>query len=345
MKPKVSVIIPIWNVEKYLKRCLDSILNQSLRDIEIILVDDESPNNCPQMCDDYMKYDNRIKVIHKKNQGLGMARNSGLEIATGEYVIFIDSDDFVDLRMFEILYNTAKKYNLDACYSGFNYYNNGVVLSKPEVQLPVYYNGEKNVKSFILDLVGPSPDFPREVKYSMSVCKTIFKTELIKINKIKFVSERIMASEDLIFELDFLPKATNVAVIPDCLYYYCNNEGSITRSYTDLKYERIKKCLIEVKNKLSLYFFEENYAIHYKRYLFLSLRGILSHEFFSVNKSFRAKYKNAEKRINDDVFQFLFSDYPYNKLELKKRLLYKSLKNRYILFVYLILFLQRLLKK
>lgn len=345
MIPKVSVIVPIWNVEKYLKRCLDSILNQTLEDIEVILVDDESPDNCPQMCDDYMKLDNRIKVIHKKNQGLGMARNSGLEIATGEYVTFIDSDDFVDLKMFEILYNTASKNNLDACYSGFNYYNDGVVYPKPEVQIPIFYNGEGNVKSFVLDLVGPYPEFPREVKYSMSVCKTIFKTEIVKTNKIKFVSERIMASEDLIFELDFLPKATNIAVIPDCLYYYCNNEGSITRTYSELKYERIRKCLLEVKNKLDFYFKKEDYLIHYKRYLFLSLRGVLSHEFFSVDKTFKIKYQNAVKRINDEVFQPLFLDYPYSKLELKKRLLYKSLKNRSILLVYLILFLQKIMKK
>jgi len=94
-KPKVSVIVPIYNVEKYFERCMRSLLNQTLKEIEIILVDDESPDNCPAMCDEYAGTDNRVKVIHKKNEGLGFARNSGLEIATGEYVAFVDSDDFV----------------------------------------------------------------------------------------------------------------------------------------------------------------------------------------------------------------------------------------------------------
>ena len=83
---KVSVIVPVYNVEKYLDRCMQSLLNQTLKDIEIIMVDDGSPDNCPKMCDDYAKQDSRVKVIHKKNAGLGLARNSGLEVATGEYV-------------------------------------------------------------------------------------------------------------------------------------------------------------------------------------------------------------------------------------------------------------------
>ena len=100
---KVSIIVPIYNVEKYLHRCVDSIINQSHKDLEIILVDDESPDKCPEMCDEYAKQDSRVKVIHKKNGGLGYARNSGLEIATGEYVAFIDSDDYVEPDMVEKL--------------------------------------------------------------------------------------------------------------------------------------------------------------------------------------------------------------------------------------------------
>ena len=95
MKPKVSIIVPVYNVEKYLDRCMESLLNQTLKDIEIILVDDGSPDNCPQICDEYAKKDSRVKVVHKVNAGLGYARNSGLDVASGEYVAFVDSDDYV----------------------------------------------------------------------------------------------------------------------------------------------------------------------------------------------------------------------------------------------------------
>ena len=104
MDVKVSVIVPVYNVEKYLDRCLDSIINQTLNEIEIILVDDGSTDSSGEKCDEYKKKDLRIKVIHKKNKGLGYARNSGLEVATGKYIAFVDSDDYIDRRMFESLY-------------------------------------------------------------------------------------------------------------------------------------------------------------------------------------------------------------------------------------------------
>ena len=104
--PLISVIVPIYNVEKYLDRCVDSIINQTYKNLEIILVDDGSPDNCPQMCDDYAKKDSRIKVVHKENGGLSDARNVGMEVATGEYVSFIDSDDYISLDFYETLLET-----------------------------------------------------------------------------------------------------------------------------------------------------------------------------------------------------------------------------------------------
>lgn len=107
--PKVSIVVPIYKVEKYIDRCLDSLLNQTLKDIEIILVDDGSPDNCPKICDEYVQKDARVRVIHKQNEGLGYARNSGMDVAAGEYIAFVDSDDFVDVKMFGTLYSEAKK--------------------------------------------------------------------------------------------------------------------------------------------------------------------------------------------------------------------------------------------
>lgn len=106
--PLISVIVPIYNVENYLPRCVDSIINQSYKNLEIILVDDGSPDNCPKICDEYTKRDNRIRVVHKENGGLSDARNAGMQVATGEYVSFIDSDDWVDVDFITALYNGIK---------------------------------------------------------------------------------------------------------------------------------------------------------------------------------------------------------------------------------------------
>ena len=107
-RPKISLIVPCYNVERYLDTCVKSLVEQTLEDIEIILVNDLSPDRVPEMCDKWASNDRRVKVIHKKtNEGLGYARNSGLDIATGEYVAFIDSDDYVDTKMYEMLYNLS----------------------------------------------------------------------------------------------------------------------------------------------------------------------------------------------------------------------------------------------
>ena len=110
--PNVSIIIPIYNVEQYLRRCVDSVLQQTLENIEIILVDDGSPDNCPLICDQYKAQDNRVKVVHKKNGGLSSARNAGLKIATGEYILFLDSDDWIEPETAEELVSIAEKYRV-----------------------------------------------------------------------------------------------------------------------------------------------------------------------------------------------------------------------------------------
>ena len=107
---KVSVVVPIYNVERFLCQAVDSILNQTLKDIEVILVDDGSPDNCGKICEEYAKKDSRVRVIHQKNGGLGNAYNNGIALASGEYIGFVEPDDWIEPEMYEIMYNNAKKY-------------------------------------------------------------------------------------------------------------------------------------------------------------------------------------------------------------------------------------------
>ena len=130
MRPGVvSVVLPIYGVEKYLDRCVTSIVNQTYSNLEIILVDDGSRDNCPQMCDAWAEKDSRIKVVHKANAGLGMARNTGIENATGEYICFFDSDDYVALDTIEKAYALAKKEASDLVIFGLSRVDrNGTVV-------------------------------------------------------------------------------------------------------------------------------------------------------------------------------------------------------------------------
>ena len=116
--PLISVIIPVYNVEKYLKKCIDSVINQTYTNLEIILVSDTSPDNCEKICDDYAEKDSRIKVIHKEKNGLSAARNAGIDIASGKYIGFVDSDDYIALDMYELLYKNILKENADISACG-----------------------------------------------------------------------------------------------------------------------------------------------------------------------------------------------------------------------------------
>lgn len=112
-QPKISVIVPVYKVENFLDRCVESIVGQTYENLEIILVDDGSPDNCPSMCDKWAEKDRRIKVIHKENGGVSSARNAALDIVSGDYIGFVDSDDWIDPGMYEFLYENSQKYDAD----------------------------------------------------------------------------------------------------------------------------------------------------------------------------------------------------------------------------------------
>ena len=152
----VSIIVPVYNVEKYLNRCINSIVGQSYKNTEIILVDDESPDNCPKMCDEWKLKDNRIIVIHKKkNGGLGYARNSGMSIARGEYITFIDSDDWIDNKHIESLVNLIEKNKSDCVLGGHTIVKaNGKQIKSPIKLKKEIYNDEEIIEYIVKPLVG-----------------------------------------------------------------------------------------------------------------------------------------------------------------------------------------------
>lgn len=246
---KLSIIVPIYNVEKYLDRCMVSLLNQTLKDIEIIMVDDGSPDNCPKMCDEYAKNDNRVKVVHKKNGGLGFARNSGLEIAKGEYIAFVDSDDYVDLNMYEKLYKTAKEYNNEAVFCGFKKeFSPNRFIECKECDTYTEYSSDK-MNELVLDFIAAPPHCKSEYIHDMSVWHSIYKRSIIEDNNIRFISERDYASEDIPFQIDFLKCCKKIGFIPNIFYVYCYNGGSLTKSFKPEKFKKIQALYYLLKER------------------------------------------------------------------------------------------------
>ncbi|MBS5089091.1 MAG: glycosyltransferase family 2 protein [Streptococcus lutetiensis] len=253
MKDLVSVIVPVYNVEKYIHRCITSIINQSYSELEIILVDDGSSDSSGLICDEYALKDKRIKVIHKKNGGLGYARNSGLDCATGKYVTFIDSDDYVEQDMIEKLYKDLIGVEADTCIGGFQrVYHNGTFVYENPLSGRVFEKEEiliKVLSKMFGQLVNSS-------SLEMSVWKVLFSNELIQKYNIRFPSEREFISEDIIFDTEYYAKANRVVMSSDVGYYYCDNEDSLTTKYNPNRFDLQVKLyleLIERVKRLKIY--------------------------------------------------------------------------------------------
>ncbi len=226
MTPLVTIVIPIYNVEKYLDRCIESVVNQTYSKLEIILVDDESPDNCPQMCDEWAKKDSRIKVIHKKNAGLGMARNSGLDIATGEYICFLDSDDYIDLTLVEKCIDSIDSYNSDVVIFGRkDVDDNGVVGEMSIDSTKKVFSGEA-VKNELLPAI-----FSYKMGFGVSAVGRMYRTDIFKNHDLRFKSEREIISEDAFFALELFSKNVTVSLVKDNLYYYYRRSDSLTHVY------------------------------------------------------------------------------------------------------------------
>ena len=213
MNPLISVIIPIYNVEKYLARCVDSIVNQTYKNLEIILVDDGSPDRCPQMCDDYAKKDSRIKVVHKKNGGLSNARNAGMAVATGEYISFIDSDDYVSDDFFECLLDVMNKENSDIaeCSVVKFYEDNRFDEFSDDLSVKTY-----DTQDAMSALIAENP-------FHQHVWNKLYKTELVK--DIPYAVGKL--NEDEFWTYLVFGRANKVARINKTMYYYFQRSSSI----------------------------------------------------------------------------------------------------------------------
>lgn len=258
---KVSIIIPVYNTGKFLKRCIDSIINQTLDDIEIICVNDGSTDNSPGILEEYTDKDSRIKIINQENQGISCARNKGIECAEGEFIGFVDSDDWVDRDFFEKLYSAAQKYNADIA-AGEIVQTNGIKFKKF-----LKFNSEKvftntNKKYKVCNI-------PRRCY----VWNKIYKRIALDNCNIKFPSGRNF--EDIVWTHAVVDKTRFLATVPDTCYYYYENTDSISKSFTKKNEEDLQLANKECMEYIRLNHIKVNYK-HYsadKRILF-KLLGI-----------------------------------------------------------------------
>lgn len=237
MQPLISIIIPVYKVEKYIRRCIDSVIAQTYHDWELILVDDGSPDRSGVICDEYAAKDSRISVYHKENGGVSSARNLGLDKAKGEWVTFVDSDDTILPDCLNICVETIKRNNLDMLQYSFE-------LVNPEGK-PV---GERTVRSGVLSF----DEYVSNGSVAFSACSTFFKRESIIRNKLYF-SENLKYAEDLQFTLRYMSFCNRIMSIDKLLYKYYMNPQSATHGKSKKEdIVRTINAMISLKSDLPL---------------------------------------------------------------------------------------------
>lgn len=326
--PKVSIVVPCWGVERYLDRCVESLVNQTLKDIEIILVDDESPDRVPEMCDEWAKRDSRIKVIHKKNGGLGMACNSGLDVATGEYVAFCDSDDWVDSKMYEVMYDTAIKNDSDAVFTGIK----DVTMDGSPIRNRLRFCKTRIIdssmmKDVLLDFIAPKPDVNYERAYEASAKVVLYRKQLLEYNRIRFVSEREIASEDQIFNICVLASSTKVCFLPKSFYNYRVNQYSITHSVNQRKWDAIKGMYNHLLIICKSFEIKDDYKQRCQR-VFLGSVRVLIVQILNSDMATEEKNRFVGAIWNDAVCREVLNEYPISYMHLPQRLFTICLKHK-----------------
>lgn len=291
MEHLISVIVPIYNVEKYLSKCVDSIINQTYKNLEIILVDDGSPDNCPKICDEYENQDSRIKVIHKENGGLSDARNAGMKIASGDYIFFVDSDDWISVDTLYRLLDSAEQYGADIAECNIysvkdnrteEYYSNKFALYDNNYSIMQAYIKDYKIKTVVWNKL-----------YKKDILKNIL-FEVGKYNEDEFFTYRVLSNSERLVHIDY------------CGYYYIQRGNSIMgENYSLKKLDSLegfaKRASFVKDNYPDLYFFELNSVTfacinHYQT--------ILKNKQVDNNKEGRKKIKAIKKQFKWDYNNF-----------------------------------------
>ena len=302
--PSVSIIIPIYKVEKYLKRCVESVLEQTLSDLEIILVNDGSPDQCPKICDEYAKEDSRIKVIHKLNGGLASARNDGMHIATGKYIFFLDSDDWLEKDGMQTLYETAEKYQVDfvryrAIRSGWPGMEENAPCMVEEIR--ELQEGLYDKKRIVNEI------YPRLLATSqltmgaiVGAWGSLYRTDFLRENGLEFYEE-VKFSEDLIFSANVVRAAEKFYFIDSPgVYHYFYNPNSISKSFREGRWDSCKSlihyCEKDFANDTTYDFKRELYYLRW----FCIMLALNERKYL---KGYSEKREYCKKLLNDPVIR------------------------------------------
>lgn len=323
----VTVVVPVYNVEKYLNQCVNSILKQTYKNFELILVDDASTDSSGRICDDIAQQDPRVKVIHKENAGAGYARNSAMELANGKYITFVDSDDYVEPDLLERLMAGIKRNNADTCIGGWKRVNNDGTIIAVNEYVNTMYNQQDVYVELFKRMLGSAPDKKDYIK--MAVWNSLYSMDIINDNHIAFPSEREFISEETIFNSEYYKYAQNVCLIDSTAYNYRVTPGSLTQKYRSNKLSLSCALYNEVEKRIEGMFPDGDALIRLQKKFLINIRDCISQERGKVSKK---KFKDIVKAVgeitNTDTVKRVSACYPNSNLKLSARIYVLLVKYR-----------------
>lgn len=326
--PLVSVVVPIYNVERYLATCVDSILAQTLTDIEVVLVDDGSPDRSGQIADEYGRRDPRVRVVHRENGGLGPARNSGIDVARGEYVGFVDSDDWVEPEMYEGLWRAASEAGAQLAFTGIKTVSQGEIGEVHEHPFAgQVLRGPNEIMRLRGAFYGAPPARVKDDPTPISACVAIYERSLLEEHGLRFMNIR---SEDKVFNTQVSRKAQVVTAIAGAPYCYRKDDQlSITNSFdrrTIDSYFQLFDMLERLADEEPPEFWDE---CHLR-----VQRCVLDYSRVLINTIVQSGASESEKRgyvgevLSHPTLRQACKGYPYWKLPTGQAMFYLTMKAR-----------------
>lgn len=315
----VSVIVPVYNVEDYLRECLDSVAGQTYKDIEVIMVDDGSTDGSGAICDEFATKYGNFSVIHKANAGLGKARNTGMEHMKGEYVTFLDSDDYIAPDLIERLLETLTEKQVDMCKAGFYRITNEKVIRSSTKYENKVYQGTKAREWMFPRMIGSRPDAKDSIE--MCVCGVLYKATHIYENKLLFPSERELISEDLVFNMEYLQCADGACTVEYIGYYYRMNPESLTKRYRADRFAACKYFYLEMYRRLVALQYDDMTILRLSRMFFINIRMCIRQENRGISGlSGKQALEHIKEICVDEVVQSCVREYPIKALGIRQRI-------------------------
>ena len=335
--PYFSLILPVYNVEKYVKRCVNSLLRQEYTDYEIILVDDGSTDSSGSICDKLADKNNNIFAYHKENGGLSDARNYGMDRAKGNYILFIDSDDWVDEKLLISLHNHLNKSNVDILKFGFQKMQEGNYKNTFFSYFNIGVYDRRQIEETILPYtIGPKRLFCYEQNACKSVWSHVYSLNFLRENNIRFVSEREILNEDYLFNLHTLLYAKSLEVTHYILYYYDYREASLSKRYITNEFERKLKLHREYKLLLERNGLFERYETPYYSECVDGFYACISNECCCWNETSKYAVQNIKKILNCKECEISLLKCKRSNMNLKGKVIYWLMRLKFAYLMYIL---------